>query len=126
VKAERTNGEEGVGAAVGRAIFGRKIPGSAPEKMTLACADKVNQGPEEREPMKLEIKRRQERSQDASMEPPQLACGGNQHDQSAIQPHLGALHQGGVGAETLNAKKRGRSRTRICGVNRFSPIVSIP
>jgi hypothetical protein len=88
VKAERTNGEEGVGAAVGRAgaavgraIFGRKIPGSAPEKMTLACADKVNQGPEEREPMKLEIKRRQERSQDASMEPPQLACGGNQHDQ---------------------------------------------
>jgi hypothetical protein len=54
----------------------------------------------------LKIKRRQQQSQDASMDPLQLACGGNQHDQSAIQPHLGALHQRDVGAESRERKKR--------------------
>jgi hypothetical protein len=39
------------------------------------------------------------------MDPLQLVCGGNQHDQSATQPHLGALHQGDVGAETRERKK---------------------
>jgi hypothetical protein len=44
------------------------------------------------------------------MEPLQLACGGNQHDQSATQPHLGALHQRDVGAESSERKKRGTAQ----------------
>jgi hypothetical protein len=45
----------------------------------------------------------------------------------AIKPHLGALYQGDVGAETRERKKeRQKQGSGSAALNRFSPIVSIP